>query len=85
MLYRVLVMRSAERDIAALPPPLKRRVATAIGGLASDPRPPGAKLLRGSDRRWRIRVGDYRVLYLVHDADVLVVVVKVRHRGHAYR
>lgn len=84
-MYRITVLRSAARDIAGLPPPLHRRVAAAIGGLASDPRPPGAKLLRGSDRRWRIRVGDYRILYLVHDSAVHVVVVRVRHRSQAYR
>jgi mRNA interferase RelE/StbE len=64
---------------------MRRRVARAIDTLAINPRPSGAKLLRGPDRRWRLRVGDYRVLYRVDDDRVVVLVVRVRHRSVAYR
>lgn len=56
----------------------------ALGRLADDPRPPGSKKLVGSDD-WRIRVGDYRVVYAVDDDVVVVVVVRVSHRSSAYR
>lgn len=85
MAYRVLLRRSAVRELEGLHQPMRRRVARAIDGLADDPRPPGAKLLSGPDRRWRIRVGDHRILYLVDDDSVVVVIVRVRHRKDAYR
>jgi len=85
MAYHVVLRRSAARDLGDLTEPIRRRVTRAIGALASDPRPPGAALLTGRDRIWRLRVGDYRILYLVDDDVVRVVVIRVRHRGKAYR
>jgi Cytotoxic translational repressor of toxin-antitoxin stability system len=85
MAYRVILQRSAAGELEDLPQPIRRRVARAIEGLASDPRPPGAKLLTGSDRIWRVRVGDYRILYRVNDDLVEVLVIRIRHRSDAYR
>jgi Cytotoxic translational repressor of toxin-antitoxin stability system len=85
MAYRVLLRRSAAHELANLPQPIRRRVARAIDALASDPRPPGAKLLTGPDRIWRLRIGDYRILYRVDDELVQVLVIRVRHRSDAYR
>ena len=85
MAYRVLLRRSALRELEALHQPIRRRVVRAIDALADDPRPPGAKLLSGPDRSWRIRVGDYRILYRINDDSVVVVIVRVRHRKDAYR
>jgi mRNA interferase RelE/StbE len=85
MAFRIEFLRSAARELEALPQPMRRRVGRAIGGLAVDLRPPGAKLLSGEDRRWRVRVGDYRILYRIHDDVVLVVIVRVSHRSDAYR
>lgn len=85
MAYRVILLRSADRELEGLPQPIRRRVARAIDALASDPRPPGAKLLTGADRRWRVRVGDYRILYRVNDDLVEVLVIRIRHRSDAYR
>ena len=85
MAYRVVLLRSAARELDALPQPMRRRVARAIGALATEPRPPGVKLLSGPERIWRVRVGDYRVLYRVDDDRVVVMVVRVRHRRDAYR
>jgi len=85
MAYRVVLLQSAARELDALPQPMRRRVARAIGALATEPRPPYVKLLSGPERIWRVRVGDYRVLYRVDDDRVVVMVVRVRHRLDAYR
>jgi len=85
MAYRVFLRRSAARELEDLTQPIRRRVTRAIGALSNDPRPPGAKLLTRADRVWRIRVGDYRILYLVDDDGVRVVVIRIRHRSDAYR
>jgi len=85
MAYRVVFRRSALRELERLPQPIRHRVATAINLLASDPRPSGAKLLHGSGGRWRVRVGEYRILYVIEDERVTVVVIRIRHRSDAYR
>jgi mRNA interferase RelE/StbE len=85
MSYRVVLRRSAARELEDLTQPIRRRVTRAIGTLAADPRPTGSKLLTGPERIWRLRVGDYRILYRINDDMVEVLVIRVRHRGEAYR
>lgn len=85
MAYRVVLRRSAARELGALPQPVRSRVTRIISGLATNPRPPGAKLLNSADRGWRVRVGDYRILYRIDEEIILVVVVRIRHRSKAYR
>jgi mRNA interferase RelE/StbE len=70
--------------VASLEKPLRRRILAAIDALADDPQPPGCKKLVGQDG-WRIRVGDYRILYELHDRVLLVIVVDIGHRGEIYR
>ena len=53
--------------------------------LASNPRPPGCKKLRGGDNEWRIRVGDYRLVYTIDDAKLLVEVTRIGHRSEVYK
>ena len=84
--YRLLVRRSAAKEIEAIGQKRDRgRVMSAIGSLAEDPRPAGAEKLAGRDDRYRIRVGNYRVLYSIEDAALVVWVVKVGHRREVYR
>lgn len=65
---------------------MKVRIGRAIEGLAQQPRPAGAQLLSGSTSpTWRIRVGDYRVLYEIHDDELVVLVVGAGHRREIYR
>lgn len=64
---------------------LKRRIAAAIDGLAINPRPPGCVKLAGEDAVWRVRVGDYRVLYEVNDNRLVVLVIRIAKRSEAYR
>jgi mRNA interferase RelE/StbE len=82
--YRVEISRRATKVVTGLEKPLRRRILAAIEALADDPRPPGCKKLAGQDG-WRIRVGDYRIVYEIHDRVLLVTVVDVGHRGEIYR
>ena len=85
MSYRIEIKRSARKALLALPAYMQRRVGDAIDGLASEPRPPGVRKLIGSDTLYRVRVGDYRVVYEIHDDRLVIVVVKLGHRREVYR
>ena len=82
--YRLLIRRSAGKEIEALPPKDRRRVVTKIQGLATHPPPVGCEKLSGEDK-YRLRQGDYRILYEIVDRDLIVTVVKVRNRRDIYR
>ena len=84
-MYRVLLERGAEKDLARLSSGIHDRVIAAIQGLARNPRPPGCRKLAGSKHDWLIRVGDYRVVYEIADEIRVVRVNRVRHRGEVYR
>lgn len=83
--WQVIIERAAERSLRRLPKPLTARIRAAIHGLALDPRPPGCLKLTGYDNLWRIRIGDWRIIYAIHDDQLIVVVVEVEPRGGAYR
>jgi mRNA interferase RelE/StbE len=78
---------AARKQMDRLPAPMQVRVRLAIRSLASDPRPRGAAILQGTgpDRVWRIRLGDYRVLYTIADDILVVLVISVGHRREIYR
>ncbi len=84
MSYRVEFTTAAARQVKKLPRPARDRLLTAIEGLQDDPRPHGAKKLVGEQTAWRIRVGDYRVIYDVLDAELVVTVVRAGHRRDVY-
>jgi len=84
-MYRVLLERAAEKALRRLSADIHDRVIKAIQGLASNPRPPGSRKLTGSEDDWRIRVGDYRVLYEIADEIRIVRVNRVGHRREIYR
>jgi mRNA interferase RelE/StbE len=81
--YRIEFRPSAAKTLAALPRPIQQRIAARIEGLKTDPRPPGSKKLKGSSY-YRVRVGDYRVIYEVHDDLLLVIIVRIGHRKDVY-
>jgi len=83
--YRVLLERTAEKDLARLPADVHGRVIVAIQALATNPRPSGCRKLAGSKHDWRIRVGDYRVVYEIADEIRIVRINRVRHRRDVYR
>jgi mRNA interferase RelE/StbE len=78
--YEVKFAVSAAKEFHALPAKLRRRVGVAIDELGHDPRPPGVRKLAGHERLYRIRVGQYRVVYEVDDKEQLIRVTRVRHR-----
>ena len=82
--YRIEIFPAARRELEKLGPLLVGRVAEAIAELSSNPRPRGCRKLTDSDCDYRVRVGDYRVLYEVSDKEKLVSVYRVRHRSRAY-
>lgn len=84
MTYRVEVAAAAVRELRKLDRPAQRRVQAAIELLAVEPRPSGAKKLVGGNGEWRVRTGDYRIVYEIHDQVLLVLVVAVGHRREIY-
>ncbi len=82
--YRLLIKPSARKEIEALPKQDRRRIITKITSLSLDPRPPGCEKLSGHDQ-YRLRQGNYRILYEIQDPDPVVVVVKVGHRRDVCR
>ena len=84
MRHRVELTTAAARQVKKLPKPARDRVLTAIEQLGTDPRPHGVKKLAGEQTAWRIRVGEYRVIYDVFDAQLVVSVVRAAHRREAY-
>ena len=82
--YSPFIKPSAAKEIEAIPKPDRRRIVEKIASLSTDPRPPGCEKLSGHDQ-YRIRQGNYRILYEIHDLKLIVVVVKVGHRRDVYR
>ena len=83
--YEITFARSARKELQALPLNVTERILTKIESLASNPRPPGCKKLSGPTRLWRLRVGDYRIVYDIDDEERLVDISVIRHRSVAYR
>jgi mRNA interferase RelE/StbE len=84
-MYRVLLERAAEKDLRRLESGIHDCVIAAIQALGTNPRPPGCRKLTGSKNDWRIRVGDYRVVYEIVDTAREVRINRVRHRREVYR
>ena len=83
--YAITFSRSARKELERLPRQLVERVFPKIESLAFQPRPAGCKKLKGAQNLWRIRVGDYRVVYSVNGSSRIVDITAVRHRSEAYR
>ena len=85
MTYRVELMPRANRQLQKLPGNVQLRLTRALRRLEDDPRPPGVKRITGAENLWRMRVGQYRIVYEIHDDRLLVLVVRVGHRKDIYR
>jgi mRNA interferase RelE/StbE len=83
--YRIELKPSAVRDMKSLPRSVQKRVTRSIDALASDPYPRGSAKLEARGDLRRVRVGDYRIIYQVRQEILVVFVVRVKHRGDAYR
>ena len=85
MIYRIELTKAASRDLAAIPKALLKRLDACILHLAADPLPSGVKKLKSNDGLYRVRVGNYRIIYRVEQEILTILIVKTGHRREVYR
>jgi mRNA interferase RelE/StbE len=85
MSYNIEIKPSAQKALAKIPQPQRGRIVKRIDRLAAEPRPKDSKKLSTEDSLYRVRVGDYRIIYQVEDDVLLVLVVRIGSRGDVYR
>jgi len=85
MIYEVTLAPAAARQLRKFDPQVRRRIQAAIELLANDPRPPTATRLVGGAGEWRVRTGDYRIIYEIEENRLLVLVLNVGHRREIYQ
>lgn len=83
--YEITFTRSASKEIQSLSSSLVNRIFPKIEALATEPRPKGCTKLSGYENLWRIRIGDYRVIYSVDDKTELIDIIAIKHRKDAYK
>ena len=83
--YTITFARSARKELETLNFSVVNRILPKIEALAKEPRPRGCRKLHGEEDLWRIRVGDYRVIYAIYDEKRVVDIIVIRHRSEAYR
>ncbi len=83
-MFQLSIKPAAEKQMDRLPAQVRQRVTKALDDLCLEPRPRGCVKLKGEDNVWRIRVGDYRIVYTIKDDELVVLVVRVAHRKDAY-
>ena len=84
-MYDVYLEKAAERDLKRLQPKIFQQIIFHIKGLVDTPRPSGCHKIAGTKSDWRIRIGDYRVIYVIDDKAKVIKVMRVRHRREVYR
>lgn len=82
--YTITFARSARKELESFDAQIVKRIFPKIESLAREPRPVGCRKLKGEKNLWRIRIGDYRVVYAVYDDERRVDIIAVRHRSKAY-
>jgi len=82
--YAVELKPSARKELESLPDSVLARVVSKLESLAHDPRPAGCKKLKGDKDQWRVRIGDWRVVYMIDDINKLVSVTRIAHRREVY-
>ena len=85
MTYSVLLSPPAERQLRSFPLAIQKRLVKRIKALQNDPRPPGVKKLAGKDDLYRIREGDYRIIYTIQARELVILVLKIGDRKEVYR
>lgn len=83
--WQVIVERSAEKGMSKLPKDVRARLLVALDRLAENPRHPGVIKLQGHSELYRVRVGDWRVVFTIRDERLIVIVVEIDSRGRVYR
>ena len=82
--YQVVLVGRVAKAIDALDPEARQRIRSKLAALAGNPRPPGVVRLTGSEDEYRVRVGDYRIVYAIRDQELLVLILRVGHRREVY-
>jgi len=85
VIYRITLAPAAERQLRKFDPPVRRRLQAALELLADNPRPPAATQLVGGSGEWRVRTGDYRIVYDIEDDRLVILVLRMAHRREVYR
>jgi mRNA interferase RelE/StbE len=85
MTYQVVVPKTVRKQIDALPSDMFDRAEEVIRDLAEDPRPDGVVKMKGSDQTYRIRIGNYRIVYEIYDKRLVVLILQCKHRREVYR
>jgi len=85
MAYSILLAPPAERQLKSLTDSVQKRIAKRLKSLRENPRPQGVKKLAGEEDLYRIRDGDYRIIYTIQDKELIVLVVKIGNRKDVYR
>lgn len=85
MAYKLEILPAAKRQLDRLPADARRRVSEAVNRLGENPRPAGVKKLAGEESLYRVRAGDYRIVYRIEDNRLLVLLLKIGHRREVYR
>lgn len=84
-MYSVIIERNALKSLAAIPDKDAKKITKAIDELAKNTRPNGVKKLKGHDDLYRIKVGNYRIIYEINDGELVIVVVEIGHRKEVYK
>jgi len=84
-MFQLVYKTSAVKELNTISDPVNTQIRTAILNLSGNPRPFGYRKIIGDECLWRIRVGDYRVVYEIHDSLKLIRIIRIRHRKDAYR
>ncbi|MDR4478528.1 MAG: type II toxin-antitoxin system RelE/ParE family toxin [Nitrospira sp.] len=85
MTYSVLLAHPAERQLRSFPSVIQKRLVKRMKALQNDPRPTGVKKLAGKDDLYRIREGDYRIVYTIQDRELVILILKIGDRKEVYR
>lgn len=84
-IYKIEIPKSVEKALGKLPTHIREQIERRIEKLAEEPRPTGCEKLAGEDSLYRVRQGDYRVIYEIHDKVLVVLIIKIGHRRDVYR
>ncbi|MEW5799769.1 MAG: type II toxin-antitoxin system RelE/ParE family toxin [Bacteroidota bacterium] len=82
--FKIIIARSASKELEALPRSVIEKIVVEIENLADHPFPKGSKKLKGEKNRWRIRVGDYRIIYSILVKELIIDIIRIRRRKEAY-
>ena len=85
MSYKLITPKSVQKQIDALPDEIRDRIDESIKALAENPRPDGVVKMKGSESEYRIRIGNYRVVYDINDGELTILLIQCRHRREVYK